>query len=156
MARFARLLVAGALTLAAVGPATTAHAQAPLAPLFTVPGVVNAGALGTFFACTNDDTVAQSVGIDIFGQGGSQLVVATSNAVSLSPQATILFGTQTALGLTIDGPAFNPGIITKGSARILSTTKKIACTAFVADTNGTPPVSMTNLTIAYKGKQKGD
>jgi hypothetical protein len=152
MNRIARLLVAAVLTLSVAVPASAA---ATLAPLFTVAGVMNTVALATYFACTNTDTVAESVGIEVFGQGGTQLVTATSNAVALGPQATILFGTQTAAALTVDAVP-NPGPVTKGSANIWTTSKKIVCSAFLADTNANPPASMTNLTIAYKGKQKGD
>jgi hypothetical protein len=65
MDRIARLLVAAVLTLAVAAPASAA---ATLAPLFTVAGVVNTVALATYFACTNTDTVAESVGIEVFGQ----------------------------------------------------------------------------------------
>lgn len=51
MKRIARLLVAAALTLAVAVSASAAV----LAPLFTVSGVINNGALATFFACTNTD-----------------------------------------------------------------------------------------------------
>jgi hypothetical protein len=52
--------------------------------------------------------------------------------------------------LTVDGNL----AVGKGSARILATSKKIVCTAFLADPSGTPPVSMGSLTIIAKTKQK--
>jgi hypothetical protein len=158
MFRVSRLLVAAALTLAVAAPASAAVV---LAPLFTVPGLINHGTLATYFACTNADTVAATVGVEVFDQGGIQLTNESSNATSLAPHATILFGTQTSLALVIDCElgatcASAPGDVTKGSAIILTSSKKIVCTAFVADSNGSPPASMTNLTIVRKGKQKGD
>ena len=42
----------------------------------------------------------------------------------------------------------------KGSARILSTSKSLACTVFVADAANNTPTSMVELTIIAKTKQK--
>jgi hypothetical protein len=71
MNHIARLLVGAALTLAVAAPASTAHAQATLAPLFTVAGVINTGSFGTYFACTNTDTSPVSIGVEVFDQGGT-------------------------------------------------------------------------------------
>jgi len=38
----------------------------------------------------------------------------------------------------------------KGSARILATSKELACKAFLADTGNAPPTSMAQLTIIAK------
>lgn len=43
---------------------------------------------------------------------------------------------------------------TQGSARILSTSKKLMCTAYRADYANSPPTSMVQLTIIAKTKQK--
>ena len=43
-----------------------------------------------------------------------------------------------------------------GSASILSTSKKVVCTAFVADVFNSPPLSMMTLKVMEKGKQSGD
>ncbi len=152
MFRVSRLLVAAALALAVATPASAAGV---LAPLFTVPGVINSLSLGTFFACTNTDVVPLSVGIEVFGQNGTQLVTAASNAVNLSPQSTELFSTTNALGFAVD-VNLNPGVVTKGSANVWTTGKRVVCSAFVSDNNNNPPTSMVTLTIVRKGKQKGD
>ncbi len=152
MFRVARLLVAATLTLAIAGPASAAST---LAPLFTVPGVINSGPLGTFFACTNTDVAALTVGVEVVSQNGTQLVAAASNAVNLSPQSTELFSTTNALGFAVD-VNLNPGVVTKGSANIWTTGKKVVCSAFLADDINNPPTSMVTLTIVRKGKQKGD
>jgi len=52
--------------------------------------------------------------------------------------------------ITLGSPVGN------GSARIISTSKKVACGAIVADKTSNPPVSMTTLRILSKLKQKGD
>jgi len=46
------------------------------------------------------------------------------------------------------------GAIAKGFARILSTSKSLVCTAFIADPGNNLPVSMVALTIIAKTKQK--
>jgi hypothetical protein len=152
MSRFVRTLSVAVFVLAIAAPA---FAAGTLAPLFTVPGVVNTGTLGTYFACTNTDAVPVTVGVEVFGQGGSSGNNPLTTAISLGPQATVMFGTQIANGLSVDA-ALNPGFITKGLAHILTTSKKVACSAYLADSSGNPPISMTTLTIAAKGKQKGD
>ena len=44
--------------------------------------------------------------------------------------------------------------MSKGSARILATSKKLACTAFVADRVDDPPQTSWQLTIIKKTTQK--
>lgn len=60
---------------------STAHAQIMSVPpllqsqksfhLWSVPGAVNANALGTFVACTNANTTAVRIGVEVFGQAGA-------------------------------------------------------------------------------------
>jgi hypothetical protein len=45
------------------------------------------------------------------------------------------------------------GAIAKGFARILSTSKSLVCTAFIADPGNNLPVSMVALTIIAKTKE---
>ena len=111
--------------------------------------------LGTYFACTNGDTASVSIGVEVFGQAGTSANNPLSTAVSIAPQASVLFGTTAAAGVSTDVNLL-PGAIQKGSAHILATSKKVVCTAFVIDPFSNPPISMVNLTIAAKGKQKGD
>ena len=66
-----------------------------------------------------------------------------------------MFGTGAAVGIFIDSD-LGGGSISKGSARILATSKKVACTAFVADFANDPPTSAWQLNILAKTKQKGD
>jgi len=108
----------------------------------------------TFFGCTNADQASVTIGVEVFGPaGGASINNAATTAISVAPGATVLFGTQTTPSLTIDGNLAT-GSVSKGSARILATSKKIVCTAFLADPSGTPPVSMVSLTIVAKTKQK--
>ena len=64
----------------------------------------------------------------------------------------MIFGTGGAVGISIDSNLGSGG--SRGSARILATSKKLACTVFVADTGNAPPTSMVQLTIIKKTSQK--
>ena len=122
--------------------------------VFTVPGVMDFF-MGTFFSCTNLDAAAVTIGVEIFPPAGGLLSVNDPVATSLivGPGATVIFGTSSAAGISIDSNLLAPAI-SKGSARILATSKKIACTAYIADTANVPPTSAWQLTIIAKTKQK--
>ena len=126
--------------------ATTFH-------LYSVPGIIRSGSLGTYFSCTSTDTATMQVGVEVFGPaGGAPLNDAVATSLSVAPGATVMFGSSAA-GILIDT---DPGIppMSKGSARILATSKKLVCTAFVADRGNDPPQTSWQLTIIAKLKQK--
>ena len=128
--------------------ATTFH-------LYSVPGVISAGSLGSFFSCTSTDTATMQVGVEFFGPaGGGPLNDAAATSLSVAPGATVMFG-KSAAGIF---PSTDPGIppMSKGSARILATSKKLACTAWVADDGNAPPTTSWQLTIIKKTTQKGE
>ena len=125
--------------------ATTLH-------LYSVPGVID-GVLGTYFACTSIDSVTMQVGVELFGPpGGAPFNDAAATSLSVAPGATVIFGTGGAAGIFISSNL--GGSFSKGSARILATSKNLACTAFLADRLNDPPTSMAQLTIIKKTKQK--
>ena len=127
--------------------ATTFH-------LYSVPGVINNGVLGTYFSCTSTDTATMQVGVELFfSGGGAPSNDAAATSLSVTPGATVMFGTIAAAGLSINS-SLGGGPMSKGSARILATSKKLACTAFLADPGNAPPTSMAQLTIIAKLKQK--
>ncbi len=154
--------LAAALILAA-GPAVAGIVHSPLPELlpgaktvhlYSVPGVINFSGLDTFFACTSTATAPIQVGVELFFPSGgapANDVVATS--LSIGPGATVIFGTGAAVGISIDS-SLAGGSFSKGSARILATSKNLACTAFIADSGNAPPTSMAQLTIIAKTKQK--
>ena len=126
--------------------ATTLH-------LYSVPGVI-AEVLGTYFSCTSTDTVTIQVGVELFGSlGGAPANDAAATSLSVAPGATVIFGTGGAAGIFISS-SLGGGSFSKGSARILATSKNLACTAFLADRLNDPPTSMAQLTIIAKLKQK--
>jgi len=122
--------------------------------LYSVPGVMSLGCLSTFFSCTSTDTAAVQVGVEVFGPpGGGPANDTVAASLSVAPGATVMFGTSAAASFSIDSN-LGAGFISKGSARVLATSKKLSCTAFVADTGNAPPTSMAQLTIIAKLKQK--
>jgi hypothetical protein len=155
----ASALLAALLSAGSPAPAGVVDSPIP-APftrhVFTVPGVVESGlGLDAFFSCTNLDSVAVTVGVELFlGIGGPAVNDATATSLAVAPGATVRFGTSPAVGLTVASVIGPVGLSSPGSARILATSTKIACTAFVADGSSAPPTSGWQLTIIAKTKQK--
>ena len=136
-------------------PPPTLQGQ-PSFHLWSVPGVIRAGGLETFFPCTNTTGAPIRVGIEVFGSGGGGAINDPSaTSLNVAAGATVLFGTSAAVGLSVSsslGAGFS-----KGSARVLATAKSgIICSAFLADSGNAPPTSMTALVVVKKTKQKGD
>ena len=153
-------LVFSVLVLLLLAP--VAHAQINSPPptgykhLWSVPGLVNTVTLGTFFACTNTGTASATVGVQVFNAAGVSVNDPTATAVSVAAGGTTLIMTEAAAGLSGDS-ILGLGVISKGSARILSSARAgIICSAFLADTLSDPPTSMTALTIVKKLAQKGE
>src|SRR5206468_1530703 len=116
-------------------------------------GVIRSGGVETFFSCTSTDTATMQVGVELFGgAGGAPGNDAVATSLSVGPGATVLFGTSGAVWIGVNSSL--GGATSKGSARILATSKKLACTAFVADAGNAPPTSSWQLTIIAKLKQK--
>ena len=156
-------LLALVLLVSSVTPALAGIADSPLPVLeagkttlhlYSVPGVIgNAGGLRTYFSCTSTDTATMQVGVELFGDsGGAPANDAAATSLSFPAGATRMFGTGSVAGLSISSNL--GGGFANGSARILAISKKLACTAFVADAGDAPPTSMVQLTIIAKLKQK--
>jgi hypothetical protein len=121
--------------------------------LYSVPGVTRSFGMGTFFSCTSADTAAIQVGVEVFGAGGLAANDPVATSLSVPPGATVLFATGPAAAF-LPNSDLGVGLLLQGSARIVATSKKLVCTAFVADAVGTPPASGWPLTIVAKTKQK--
>lgn len=162
-ARLALSVLAACAALLAAPGARAGIADSPLPVLttgtttfhlYSVPGVIGGGSLGTYFSCTSTDTTTMQVGVELFGPaGGAPGNDAVATSLSVAPGATVIFGTGAAVGISISSDLLG-GFISKGSARILATSKKVACTVFIADRGNDPPTSMAQLTIIAKLKQK--
>ena len=123
--------------------------------LYSVPGVIAGGGLDTYFSCTSTEATATiQAGVEIFASpGGAAANDAAATSLPVGPGATVIFGTSSAVGISINSN-LGAGGFSKGSARILATSKKLVCTAFLADPGNAPPTSMAQLTIIAKLKQK--
>ena len=147
------LTFAGLLALTLAAPAAQAQITSPppagTTHLYTVPGVVNAGNLATYLTCTSVSTASQTITVDVFSQTGASAGSATS---VLGAGKSMRFGTQASPALLVD-TLITTTPVASGVARIVSTDKKLLCTAAVADATSGSPV-MAELTIVAKLKQK--
>ena len=156
------LSVAFASFIFATDPAVAGIADSPLPVLiagettlhlYSVPGAIRFNGISTFFSCTSTDTATMQAGVELFGPaGGAPANDAAATSLSVAPDATVIFGAGAAAGISISSNL--GGLFSKGSARILATSKKLACTAFLADDGNAPPTSMAQLTIIARTKQK--
>ena len=120
--------------------------------LYSVPGVLaNGQGLDTFFSCTSTDTATMQVGVELFSfLGWSTNQRCRGDLPERRPGATVTFATGAAAGISINSNLAGGN----GSARILATSKKLACTAFVADNGNALPRLSFSSTIIAKLKQK--
>jgi len=128
--------------------------------LYSVPGVINAEGLATYFMCTSTASSNITVGVEVFdASGGSPLDDASASGLSVAPGATVIFTTgdsaDAQLGAQIlPDAALGIPTPTKGSARILSTSRALVCTAFVSDSVNVPTKITWQLPVILKTKQK--
>jgi hypothetical protein len=149
------LIAAPALAGIADSPLPVLVAGKKTLHLYSVPGVIANSLLETYFSCTSTSSTTMQVGVELFGPpGGGPYNDAAATSLSVEPGATVAFGTQGAAGIGIN--SILNGHFSKGSARIVATSRKLACTAFVADPANAPPTSAWQLTIIKKTTQKGD
>ncbi len=149
--KLAIVVIAGALEFAWVSSSLGGVADSPLPVLtsggptalsaFRVPGVMKVGNLDTEFTCTSLSTTPFKFAVQVFAStGGAPLNdVTTGNGVAtLAPGATQTIATGGTAGLHEDVIVTGVGTsLRNGSARIVSESKAIACTAYVADKFGT-------------------
>jgi len=171
--RLSSFALAGAVGLAGASAAWAGVVDSPLPVLqpgastqhvFTVPGVIKNNNLETVFICTSLDTVGTaSIGVEVFAAAGGPPLndVSTPNldgAESVGPGETATIATGSTVALHEDEiiDVLVPASVKNGSARIVSTSKKITCSAFVVDELNDPPNVLGALSVISKKKQKGD
>jgi hypothetical protein len=136
--------------LGSVAMSQTADAQLATNWLWTVPGVSDNGASKTYVGCTNNGSVAATVGVQVYGSNGSTLNSVAATELTLNPNETRLFA-STGGGAFVADSILSTGLFQVGSAQILaSVTKRINCSAWV--TIGT---SISSLAVVKKNTQKG-
>lgn len=124
--------------------------------VYSVAGLISQGGLGTFFSCTSTDTATMRVGVEVFyASGGAAGNDPVATSLSIAPGASVIFGTQNAVGIVVYSD-LAAGALSQGSARILSTSTKLICTAYIADRLNSPPAAGWQLNVIKKKAQKGD
>jgi hypothetical protein len=166
MKRFAVFAAAVLLGAVLATPALAGIADSPLPVLvagkttfhlYSVPGVIEFSGFGTYFSCTSTDAATIQVGVEVFDSDNQPSNDAVATSFSLVPYHSVMFGTHQSFdGLFDSNLSTFPIRGYPGSARILATSKKLICTAFLADDSSYPPPSMVYLTIIKKTKQKGE
>ncbi len=152
--KLAIVVIAWALEFAWVSSSLGGVADSPLPALtsggpttlsaFIVPGVMRFGNLETEFTCTSLSAASFKFAVQVFSSdplatnaGGPINDVTTGNGVAtLAPGATQTIATGGTAGLHEDVVISGLGSVKNGSARIVSESKAIACTAYVADRYG--------------------
>jgi hypothetical protein len=121
--------------------------------LYSVPGIVSVGSYVAFFSCTSTDGVPIKIGVEAFAYDGSRQ--GSTLPLSVTPGATVVIGTNYPDWFNVDS-VVGTGASAKLSARILATSKKVACTAFIAKgfNGGVDGEPTYPLTIIAKTKQK--
>jgi len=126
--------------------------------LYSMLGVAGftSSKIQTYFACTATSPSAQLVGVQFYDENGNEVGNATTTQRTLGPGQTAIWST---------GPSDGPSYVTQflnlqnfgGTARILSTSSNLICSAFVASTDPSHPIPayMQELLIVSKAKQKG-
>lgn len=131
--------------------------------VFTVMGVTGYGDLHTVFMCTSlEKSKEVTVAIEVWDYDGVLLndVTQDNGVDTIDPGESTTMETEDS---DDDVAAFDEDEeielsddANHGTARILASSTKLACTALIADKVGDPPASMVNLHVIAKKKQKGD
>jgi hypothetical protein len=128
--------------------------------VYSVPGVIsNQGGLETSFHCTNLDSKPIDLGVEVFQWDGTQLNSIATNTgvvigVAVGQQFTLSTGPTAAF--SDDIVILGGTVVNQGSARIVSTSTKIICSATMVSATGTPPTSLTSLPVLKGKTQKGN
>ena len=114
--------------------------------VYSVPGVIKLGVFETLFMCTSAETEETiRVGVEVFDDAGGNPandVGAGEGAIDVGPGETVTIATGNTAAFVEDTIIPLNVNMSGGSARIVSTSKKIICTAMLVDLIGAPPGSM--------------
>lgn len=154
-------LALAAFALAAaffVPPADAGIGDTPLPSgfklLYSVPAISGAGQVGPVFTCTNAGKSQVTIGVELFDSTGAAAGNPATNRLVVPAGGTVNWALGAVTSMSVDnffGVAFGNG---KASARIVATSTKVLCTAYMIDYSGGGP--QANLTVVAKTKQKGE
>jgi len=111
--------------------------------VYTAAGVIKHNGLETDFICTNVDTMAVDIGLEVFDEtgalrnsvaagSGAFLNVAPGTTVTVGTSGTAVFHEDQTLG-TLNTAGNGTAALANGSGRVVGTSKNLLCTALVAD-----------------------
>lgn len=129
--------------------------------LYTIPGVIKNNGIETAIMCTNMDTVAVTVALEVFDpEGGAALndvsTVGGNGTLPVPVGATVTIATGACVGLHEDETITGLTNVKNGSARILATTTRLLCTGVLVEKLGNTPTTMTTMKIFAQRQQNGD
>lgn len=117
-------------------PLPTFSDASPALHVYTAVGVIKNNDLETAFICTNLDTVAVHIGVEVFDKEGvlANSVNAGNGAILNVPVgATRTFATSGTALLTEDALITLLPNLRNGSGRVVATSKTISCSALLLD-----------------------
>ena len=160
----------GAATVATAGPADTPLPSfsdgKPAVAVYYAFGVVKNNNLETDFVCTNIDSTARNIGLQVFDETGAlrNALGANTNGefLNVAPGVTVTVGTSgtavlhedQTLTLNVAGNGLNQ--LRNGSARVIGTSKNLSCSAMLVDklhsildpgVSSQPPPTMVNVPL---------
>ncbi len=104
--------------------------------LYTAVGVIKKNDLETVFICTNLDTVAVNIGVEVFDRDGvlrNSIAAGNGEVLNVVPGATRTIVTSGTVLLTDDKRITGLPGLRNGSGRVVATSKSISCTAMLVD-----------------------
>ncbi len=156
--------IAAVLASAAVASAGVVDTALPTLPgdtkaskiIYTVTGVIdNNSSIATCVTCANVDKSNLTIGMEVFNWDGVQL----NDASAGNGSRTLHVGTTRTICTNLTDPYNEDEVIVlsgaadQGTARIVSTSKKILCSAAVLARTG---FSMSSLSVFRQTKQGGN
>ncbi len=133
--------------------------------VYNAVGVIKANNLQTDFICTNLDSITVDVGVELFDETGAlrnSIAADNGSFVNVTPGVTVTVGTGNTVEfhedktITFNTSGNGANELKNGSARVVGTSKNIACTAIIADklhtivdptVSSVPPPPFTNLPL---------
>ncbi len=133
--------------------------------VYNAVGVIKANNLDTDFICTNIDSITVDVGVELFDETGAlrnSIAADNGSFVNVTPGVTVTVGTGNTVEfhedktITFNTSGNGANELKNGSARVVGTSKNIACAAIIADklhsvvdpaVSSVPPPPFTNLPL---------
>ena len=161
-------------TLGYAGPATAGPTDTPFptfsdgrpaVSVYIAAGVIKNNNLETDVVCTNVDTVAVDIGLEVFDETGAlrnSIAAGSGASLNVGVGKTVTVGTAGTAELhedqviTLNGAGNATTVLRNGSGRVVATSRNIICTAVVVDklhtvqdpaVSSLPPPSLAQLQL---------